>query len=329
VDPFGYNFSLEFPWNKLKQRQDVRIEKYLKVKSEPQLNAFILGSSRVMAIDPSLLDQLAPVTAYNLGIGAATIPEMAAFTNWILSDRNVKVMVYGLDLFNFADNFDSQGRLPKELEREGARSYEASPAQYLTQKMTISSIKTIRANLDPTYRASLGSQPDESENGMRIYQDYLDCKPDPSCLNKYIEERQSTVPEWHTKVLSGARLRYLKEITEETKRRQVNTKYFMTPLPIAQIRLDDFSHYLMQLHFLKEIVAMTGELYDCNLFSEINNDPFRFVDHYHFNYDVGDLILKDLFSKDPQYCKKLTADNIDAHVEMIEAKIEEDRKSLK
>lgn len=322
VDPFGYNLLFSLSWNKVKQRQDVRIEKYLQIKGHPEWNAFILGSSRAMVLNPETFNRLANIKSYNLAFGAATIEEMYAFTRWLSENRSPNLLVIGLDLFNFADNFESQGRLPKELEREGIQSYEASPTEYLTQRMTQSSIKTIKYNIYPELQKTMGSSSILNESGMRIYSTYLECKSDPKCLDHYIKSHVTGDSQWHTKELSGRKLKYLREIVKISKQKNIRIKYFLHPIHISQIQQDNFKMFRIQLQFLKRLVNITGEIFDCNLLGEYNYNSNHFVDSFHFNYNVGNLILKDLFSTQSGHvCALVKEKNMEDHIREIEVRL--------
>ena len=324
IDPYGKNNIFSNELNRFKIVRDERIGKFELLNNNQDATSFIFGSSRGLILDPGVVDEITAEKTLNLAFSSATAEEYLLYIKYLFETRKVGNIIIGIDLFAYAEGFDSTGTYPQGIRDyfEMDNVYDVAP--YLSFRMFKRTIKAIRYNLshdvddiDDRY----------TDNGKILLRDYLEALNDKDDLEYYVTKNVVTRPaRWATRYdgLDMGRLNALDKIKQLCVQNQANLYVFTSPLYIKQVTMKQNKFYL-QKDLLRYIVRNISPVLDMNTIQRTNTDPTFFIDNFHYSYDFADSILTQLLTGEPVDNKYrgevVTKENIEPYLDKIEGRL--------
>lgn len=324
IDPYGKNNIFSNELNKFKIIRDERISKFELLNDMPGASGFIFGSSRGLLLDPDVIEGITSEQTLNLAFSSATAEEYHLYIKYLFETRDVKNIVIGIDLFAYADGFESTGTYPQALRNYFKMDNMYDIAKYISFRMFKHTIKAIKYNLthdvddiDDRY----------TNNGKIILSDYIEALNDKEDFEDYISKNVVNKPaRWATRYddLDMARLSALNKIKQLCIENEANLYMFTSPLFIKQITMKQNKFYLQEklLHY---IVRNIGPVLDMNNIQQTNTDPYFFMDNFHYSYEFADSILMQLLTgvpTDEKYRGELVNKrNIEAYIIKVENRL--------
>lgn len=326
IDPYGKNNIFTNSFNEFKIVRDERISKYELLLNNPDAGSFIFGSSRGLILDPGIVENITGSKTLNLAFSSATAEEYHLYIKYLFETREVKNIIIGIDLFAYANGFDSTGTYPQALRNYFKMDNGYKIPQYFSFKMFKHTIKAIKYNLkydkedvDERYTG----------NGKIIINDYIEALKNRDDLEYYVTKNVVEKPaRWATRYdgLDGNRLNSLNKIKQLCVENNAKLYIFTSPLYIKQIVSKQNKFYL-QKDLLRYIVRNVGPVLDMNTILQTNNDPRLFIDNFHYSYSFADSILTQLFSGvsvDSKYEGELVdKNNLEGYINKIESRLKE------
>lgn len=324
VDPYGKNNAIREKFNKIKVIKDERISKYEMMMAYPAANSFIFGSSRSLILNPLVIENAVGGVALNMSFSSATAEEYLLYIKYLFDTRKVSNVIIGIDLFAYADGFDSTGTLPQELRNYYGLDNNYSITNYCSLKMFKKSVKTLKYNL-----THVASEVDDryTDKGQILDKQYLGATNNKAAFDAYIKQNVINKPaRWATRynTLDQNRLDSLQEIKRICQDNDANLYLFMSPLYIKQITMKE-NKFFMQKQLLQYIVKNIAPVMDFNAVDGVNTTATNFLDEFHYSYDMADSILSQLLTGVPLndatrgvYVNKLS---LDAYIEQVDRRL--------
>ncbi len=292
IDPYGYNNRFHLSMNSEKAIQDERIFKFELLKKYPKADSFLFSSSRGLNLSPSIVTSLSGYTTINCAFSSASADEYYLYIKYLIQTREVKQIIIGIDLFAYADGFDSDGTLPEPLLSYFHLNDNHSFKTYFNYDAFNKSIKTIQHN---------NSHPQSMEerytnDGQVISGEYRKVMNNQISLKQYIQLKVIDKPaRWNTRfnTLNQDRLNKLSEIKTLCDDKGVKLYLFTSPLTLKQITMKQ-NKFFLQKKLLRYIVQNIQPVWDYNGITLINTDPYAYEDEFHYNYKTGDSILSEI-----------------------------------
>ena len=320
VDPYGKNNKFVFKGNKEKIVRDERIRKFNLIIENPAASSFMFGSSRGLMLDAKKLGDLTNTESLNLAFSSASAHEYYLFIRYLLETRKVSNIIIGIDLFAYTKNFISNGVMPPELLSYFEIDDGYSMKSYLSSKMFSHSLNILQRNYSDDFKSVNSYTP----RGRIIKKLYLQAKNNEVEFKKYITAHViADSIHWGstTSELSSGQLGYLLKIKNICYKYNVDLYLFMSPLYIKQIKMKN-SRFKQQQKLLKYIVNNISPVMDYNGITNINIDPYSFLDSFHYSYDVADIIIENFFSEKSKQRKNfITKENIENYINDVNKKL--------
>jgi hypothetical protein len=260
-----------------------------------------------------------------MSFSSATAEEYLLYMKYIFETREVRNVIIGIDLFAYADGFQSTGTYPQAIRDyfEMDNVYDVAP--YMSFRMFKRTIKAVRYNLthdvddvDDRY----------TDNGKIILSDYVEALKDKDNHEDYILKNVVTRPaRWATRYdgLDEERLHALDKIKQLCVQNGAELYIYTSPLYIKQLTMKQNKFYL-QKDLLRYIVRNISPVLDMNTIQRTNTDPGFFIDNFHYSYDFADSILTQLLTGEPEDEKYrgelVTKANLESYIKKIEDRLE-------
>lgn len=246
----------------------------LKQYTENPSDVVLLGDSRTQSLSASLVEKLTNRSTANLAFGAAAISEIIDTFWYVTKIHDVHEVYIGLN-FNLFNEFDYSGKAKEAIQLMG------SPERYFFSKYCYKSLyHIIKAIL--TGRETEFGKPQVSKEEFWHYQ--LDSTA-VLFYNKY------KYPENYE---SG-----LKEISSYCEEKGIRLVFFIPPTHIdLQAIVKDFNLESEEKAF-KMFLSNNGKLLDFDYPSDITSSYDNFLDPFHFNDSISQIIIGKIVS----YCE--------------------------
>lgn len=302
VDPYGIFdiINIEgFNTNKSKITTDQIPRFYAAKRMSP--DNMIFGTSRVGSINPRLISEYAGGKTYNFSIAGSHIFLQNCYINYFLDTYQLKTIILGLDFFSFIEFSDNILKHKQALERVKSRFY---INDYLVSVVNIdtflNSINTVKDNIRGRYKVT------DYQIGMNIFEEYKE-KIEADGLTYVNSSIERVIRDYNrdyyrldnfSKESITQNLLYVKEIINKASKKGVNIKIYINPVYFLQYDLivhNGLKDYYLQ--WKKELAKITS-YYDFSGYNFISTNPIYWYDSSHFRENVGDLIIKTLFTGD-------------------------------
>lgn len=297
IDPYGYNHIFHLNINAKKRVQNERHDKFKLLLEYPQIESFIFGSSRGLRLNPDIITSLTEDETLNMAFCSASADEYYLYIKYLIETRKVKRIVIALDLFAYADGYQSNDTLPESLLTHFHQSNKPRLSSYLNYETLTDSIKTIKINRNP----SQSKNDYYTLHGENIRIEYLEATQNKTALKVYTQKNViDNPPYWNTRkdTLATDRLAQLSEIKKLCNQRGIKLDLFMSPLWIKQITMKQ-NKFFLQKTLLKYIVQNIQPVWDYNGITAINTDPYAYEDQFHFSCITGESILTEIITGKP------------------------------
>lgn len=325
IDPYGKNNRYTTDLNRLKIIRDERISKFDLLLTAPDASSFIFGSSRGLILDPEVLEKNTGEKSLNLAFSSATAEEYYLYIKYLFETREVKNIIIGIDLFAYAEGFESTGTLPQTLRNYFEMDDQYPVFKYISLKMFKRTIKTIKYNLghneediDDKY----------TEKGKVIVHDYIQALKNQDAFTSYIDKNVVNKPaRWAARydVLDQGRLDHLNKIKLLCLQNDAKLYLFTSPLFIKQVLMKQ-NKFFLQKELLRYIVSNISPVLDLNNLLSLNLEPSFYIDEFHYSYKVADSILFQLLTGKPtqqEYKGEfVNKSNIDQYLRKIDSRLE-------
>ena len=298
-------------------------EKKFKLYNEfkPPANVLILGSSRVMTLDPEIVENLTGERCFNFWLPGAATETYYAVLKLALTDMHdpidTVIVGAGIEAFHPSLGIQPEARYIPELSRyfihdpHGSATIWDKIGLLFTMDQTLQSAQMAYGTL----RKSLGRVPQSNEppkleyryDGFTVQAKSdaqidagnfdLDAKIEARLRNKRYTERSLAISGWTG--LSHARTAYWEDFLKLCKQNDIKVYTFMPPAHPKLIALlsefnaqpifDQVSDYLK-----KSTEENGGTFRDYTDIDNFNGDPNLFYDELHIRKGNGDRILENL-----------------------------------
>ena len=329
VDPYDkFNINL---WNlKTKAVNSFRDNKFYQIDSTTeQYDMFILGSSRVQAFDPELIEKQTGMKTYNYGVNEAKPEDLLAITRHIVSRQSPKVIFLQVDFYNLNKHIPVDFRLnasplkeylnknaQNEIENNMFYFYEES---YTTLSAIIDSIKLIYVNKFGTVKIT------HKKNGMKIGNQPVE---KPKLAEPYFKEIYAEYE------FGDARVNYLNQLKVLCDQNSIQLIVSISPMNEEHLLklLKDKHLSEMLLEFKRIVVDIFGDVYDFNNLSAFNYHYPYWNDSVHPSVELAKLMSKIVFSNEEHkfsddFGVLIGEDNIDVYIDGLKEHIKNYRVS--
>jgi hypothetical protein len=297
IDPYGYNNAFHFKINAIKKTQNERNDKFKLLSTYPHATSFIFGSSRALRLNPGIVTSLTGNETLNTAFCGASADEYYLYIKYLIQTKKVKNIIISIDLFAYADGYESDSTLPESLLSYFHLNNEHHISSYFSYDTLQDSVKTIKVNR----KVTLSSKSIYTSHGQAIQYQYIDALKDKELIKRYTQRNVlDQPPYWNTRrdTLSNERLSQLIEIKKLCDQNGIHLYLFMNPLWIKQITMKQ-NKFFLQKKLLQYIVKNIQPVWDYNGITTINTDPYAYQDQFHFSCVTGDSILTEILSGKP------------------------------
>lgn len=298
IDPYGKNNIFSNGLNKFKIVRDERISKFELLNKTPDVSSFIFGSSRGLYLDPDVVENITNEETLNLAFSSAVAEEYHLYIKYLFETREVKSIIIGIDLFAYAEGFESTGTYPQALRNYFEMDSGHDVAKYLSLSMLKRTIKAIKYNLTHDV-ADIDNR--YTDKGKFILSDYIKALNNKEDFEYYISRNVVNKPaRWATRYggLDLNRLSALKKIRQLCMENGAKLYLFTSPLYIKQIT-EKQSKFYLQKNLLRYIVRNISPVLDMNTIQQTNTESSFFIDNFHYSYRFADSILMQLLTGEP------------------------------
>ena len=103
VDPHGINHTYSISkFNVVKYLlRDERSMKFNYLKNNNDYKAVILGTSKGTYLDPTRVEKHTKLKTYNASISGGTADEFLLYTNWLVKNRNIKLLIIEFEFYSY------------------------------------------------------------------------------------------------------------------------------------------------------------------------------------------------------------------------------------
>lgn len=297
IDPYGYNNAFHLKINAIKKTQNERNDKFKLLSKYPHAEGFVFGSSRALRLNPDIVTSLTGNETLNTAFCGASADEYYLYIKYLIRTKKVKNIIIAVDLFAYADGYESDSTLPESLLSYFHLNTKHHLSSYFTYDSLRDSVKTIKVNRN----ATPSSKSLYTSHGQAIQYEYIDALKDKELIKRYTQRNVlDQPPYWNTRrdTLSKDRLAQLTEIKKLCDQNGIHLYLFTSPLWIKQITMKQ-NKFFLQKKLLQYIVQNVQPVWDYNGITAINTDPYAYQDQFHFACVTGDSILTEIISGTP------------------------------
>jgi len=247
--------------------------------SESPTDIVLLGDSRTAKLKSSTIESLTQMGTTNLAYGGGRLPEIIETFWYITNIHAVKQVYIGIN-FNLYNYYMNRNRVPEAIELKN------SPFSYLLSKYCFKSLYLILKSCI-TNKVDNPERPKETKNEFWEYQ--LEYFP-PFFYRDY---------RYPASYLQG-----LKKIADYCKSEGIRLVFFIPPTHLdLQQKVYDFKLEQEQNRF-KSDLATIGTLYDFDYPNEITQDKDNFLDPFHFNDLIADIVAREIVTGNLKYARQ-------------------------
>ena len=324
VDPLGY-FAVEKGTEHYQADQYVRAIKTKYVtRNNDQIDALVVGGSKAGALDTELLTEYTGKNYYNFYSNVGNFSDYKTYIEYMIKNSYVSEITLHLSSFEV------------DYYRGGTAGTMKVPAivsgntwDQITETLgyLLTDIKTLRKNYNKIKKWNVETLDVTSvgeRNRLSAYRKFAKTpekytynnvtKNLNSCLKKMFSQEASTRPAYDDNLNA---LREIKALCDENN---ITLKVVIGASFIGERDTYECSRYYA---YLKELVSIT-DVWDFSSFSDINMNPYNFMNRKHYNTAVADLMINTMYGKDSfdGFGIYLTQDNIDDYLKQRKSDFE-------
>ncbi|MFQ5509983.1 MAG: hypothetical protein ACE5FN_11715 [Leptospirillia bacterium] len=258
--------------------------RYLKTEyllAHPEVDAFVLGSSRVNYYDVASLQQITGHAWYNLNVSAETAEGLLNRVRWLTANRKVRRLFIGLD-YDFMFQVkrirdDDYLRMEHPALRGTRLSFVWRQLQVPYREM-VTAIEMIGVRDVEHYGLNLETghyrRPARDDLMRRFPEEYA------RNLDTSVTPRRTAAHPWH--------LAAFDELVALLKERSVEAVFVINPVHATRIRHfkpDEYGDWL------RHLATSGAEVWDFSGYNPVTTDNHLYYENSHFTRRVGDLVL--------------------------------------
>lgn len=281
VDPFNYFKTGSLISNDLKEDISLKINysmwKMLKYRQEPVPN-ILLGDSRMMSIDDQLVSKTAGEPYVNMAYGGGSLRE-AIDTFWFTSELGqLKNVYFGININSY------NGRNNKDRVSEVLAAVDNQLLYFTNTNILIAGKKLIQASITG-HKGNLGV-PDMDKDTFWNHQLEVTTRVYLSSYSYPKEYRDELI-----------------KISEYCRENAINLNFVLFPNHADfQEKIRDYK-LTQSLDNMRSDLQDMGRVFDFAFKNSITEDRNNFRDPYHFNQEIGALIVECIWSEPSEIVK--------------------------
>ncbi|MGE0268086.1 MAG: hypothetical protein AB7S78_06505 [Candidatus Omnitrophota bacterium] len=269
-----------------------RFRKIQYIKEHPGFNAFILGSSRTNMIDVDMANQRSGQFYYNLAVGSESINGMEKKLRWLIkTQERVNQLIIGLeyDVMFLCEDVPDDSLFAKEHPEVSGSSWIDFYFPYLFKFNLKEWRRTVKKRNEPVYyQADLTTgQWSYPESDRLIEED-----PDGYAKTRIVEDLACEPGQGRVKI----NLERFKRLMALIRENGIPTFIFNSPYHQIIYKTFDQEEYQ---DWLRQVKLIAGDLWDFSGYNSVTTDNHLYYESSHYRREVGDMILKTIFSDKP------------------------------
>jgi hypothetical protein len=319
-DKYGFNyFNLttkavnSYRDNKFHQI-DNTIEKY---------DLFILGSSRVQAFDPDIIEKDTGLKTFNYGVNNSKPEDLLAITRHIIEKQTPKIIFLQLDFYNLNKHIPMDGRLKvsplrEYLDNTVKAKIDNKNFYYFEQNYT--TLTSLKDAIKLLYKNKLGTvEITHKKNGMKIG---YEPREKPNLAEGYFKN------EYKNYEFGKNRIEYFNQLKSLCDKNNIKLIVSISPMNEEHfLKLVNDKHlYKVLFDFKRKVVEIFDEVYDFNNFGAFEYQYPYWNDSVHPSVELPKIMSKILFNSksiDNNFGIKLNKDNIDEYLKQLKQQIKD------
>lgn len=324
VNPLGY-FTVEKGTDYYQPDQYVRAikSKYI-AQNDDQIDAVIIGGSKAGALNTELLTEYTGKNYYNFYFNVGNFSDYQTYIEYLVEHSYVSEITLHLSSFEI-DYFKAGSSNTMQVPAIVSGNIWDQVTETLSYLLT--DIQTLKKNYKKIMKWNLETLDLTAVGEKNRVSHYRKFAADPdgyteknvtknlnSYLKKMFKQVASTRPAYDDNLNA---LRKIKKLCDEN---DVTLKVVIGASFLGERDTYECNRYYA---YLKELVSIT-DVWDFSSFSNINLNPYNFINRKHYNTAVGDLMINTMYGKDSYdgFGIYLTPDNIDDYLKERKADFE-------
>lgn len=302
IDP--YNMTGWNPLNiKYKFARDDRSEKLNYFKALQRFDTIIIGSSRAYSINPRKASELLGGTAYNFGVGTATVEDHLGILLYLEKQNKLpKNLIIGVDFYTFNANIPPNSYFLKNKELNFLSYRDQSADEYWSKffsfDATRASVKTLKHHLfaDGTEKPRF----DSLGWGLEYMDDRFRNMEEEKRLTRLEigQNKKLLYSDYRYEHIDPKRIAYYEQIRLLCDRHRIRLYVFTTPLhPWLQKELQSHPSTKNAMRELTDYLATFEHFSDFYTDKRFTHDLYLFNGATHTTAKAGDLILEKVLAK--------------------------------
>ncbi|MCR5521580.1 MAG: hypothetical protein K6F44_06680 [Lachnospiraceae bacterium] len=302
IDPFAY---FRFSSGQFFEFQDTEEAylRYIKAKqiefADGKYDAFIVGGSKAGALRPETLKELDGYNYYNCWILSGNLREYYLYTKFIIENTDAKKILLHIsgpevkerDRTTFGDVYQTPAVVTGDSET-------AEFIEYLGKDISLS-WDILMKKISGDYKITVPGK----ENGLRnLEYRYKRVSNDPvgyintSVLHDYEDHIRRLFTVTPRNAAINESLDYMKQIKNLCKDAGVELQVVIGASCINELYEYEAKTYWA---YLIQVIDIFGEVWDFSGYNDVNFNPYNFYNESHYNYEVGDLMIRTMANGDP------------------------------
>lgn len=324
-DKYGFNF-----WNlTTKAVNSYRDNKFHQIDNTTEkYDLFILGSSRVQAFDPELIEKETGLKTFNYGVNNSKPEDLLAITKHIIAKQKPKIIFLQVDFYNLNKHIPMDGRLKisplrEYLDDNVKTKIDTKNFYYFTQSYI--TLTSLNDSIKLIYKNKLGTvEITHKYNGMKIGNI---SKGKPTLAEPYFKN------EYKNYEFGEKRIYYFKQLKTICDENDIKLIVSISPINeehFLKIMSDKHLNKTM-LAFKRKVVDLFEEVYDFNTAGAFHYKDIFWTDSVHPSIELPKIMSNTIFEKygyrietevPKDFGILVTKDNIDEHLQNLKEQIE-------
>lgn len=278
--------------------------------------AFIIGSSRVLRMDPRVVEKHTGLRTFNYGVENANAEDLLAETMHLIDRQKPEMIVLFVDLYMMngyigADRRLAQSRLSKYLNQKSLDESEVSGIPYFHRSYL--TMRALKDSLDLfIFRNEKRGDSMYLANGQHVIEEPVE---EPRLATEYFENQYKDFRK------DGERLEMFGRIKSLCQKNGIKLVAGQTPMNEEHLKkvLADPRLREMFITYKRELVRIFGGFHDFNNFSvSAYNEKKYWYDSVHPSENLTPLMINRMFDREneenPGFGIYVTAANLDEYL---------------
>lgn len=285
-----------------------------------QYRAFIIGSSRVLRMDPLIVRKYTGFDTYNYGVENANAEDLLAETMHLIDRQKPEMIILFVDFYMMngyigADRRLAQSRLSKYLNPKSLDESEVSGVPYFHRSYL--TMRALQDSLDLfIFRNESRGDSVYLENGRRIIEEPVE---EPRLATEYFDNQYKDFRK------DTERLEMFSKIKSLCQKNGIKLVVGQTPMNTEHLKkvLGDPELHEMFVTYKKELVKIFGGFYDFNNFSvSAYNEKKYWYDSVHPSEHLTEIMLNKIFDpqkddSNPEFGRFITVSGLDEYLKQF------------